>query len=172
MIPGASIFLYLLPLAAAPVLFHLLMRRQRKTVLFSTRMFFDSMQPRLSFHRKFREPLLLAARTLLLLFLLLALARLAIPKMGGLGLGGEQAVVVVLDNSSSMIGTVEGSDRTKLSVAQEGARTLLNNMDPQGKAAVVLLVPEPGEVRFGGMTTDRDSLQSPSFRRTVLRPVS
>ena len=39
MIPGASIFLYLLPLAAAPVLFHLLMRRQRKTVLFSTRMF-------------------------------------------------------------------------------------------------------------------------------------
>ena len=40
MIPGASLFLYLLPLAAAPVLFHLLMRRQRKTVLFSTRMFF------------------------------------------------------------------------------------------------------------------------------------
>ena len=58
MIPGASLFLYLLPLAAAPVLFHLLMRRQRKTVLFSTRMFFDSMKPRLSFHRKFREPLL------------------------------------------------------------------------------------------------------------------
>ena len=82
MIPGASLFLYLLPLAAAPVLFHLLMRRQRKTVLFSTRMFFDSMKPRLSFHRKFREPLLLAARTLLLLFLLLALARLAFPGMG------------------------------------------------------------------------------------------
>ena len=73
MIPGATLFLYLLPLAALPVAFHLLMRRQRKTVLFSTRMFFDSMQPRLSFHRKFREPLLLAARTLLLLFLLLAL---------------------------------------------------------------------------------------------------
>ena len=77
MIPGATLFLYLLPLAALPVAFHLLMRRQRKTVLFSTRMFFDSMQPRLSFHRKFREPLLLAARTLLLLFLLLALARLS-----------------------------------------------------------------------------------------------
>jgi len=158
MIPGASIFLYLLPLAAAPVLFHLLMRRQRKTVLFSTRMFFDSMQPRLSFHRKFREPLLLAARTLLLLFLLLALARLAVPKMGSvLGLGGEQAVVIVIDNSSSMVGSVEGSDRTKLSVAQEGARTLLKNMDQRGKAAIVLLVPEPGAERLGGMSTDRDS---------------
>ena len=161
MIPGATLFLYLLPLAGLPVLFHLLMRRQRKTVLFSTRMFFDSMQPRLSFHRKFREPLLLAARTLLLLFLLLALARLAIPKMGSvLGVGGEQAVVIVIDNSSSMVGSVEGSDRTKLSVAQEGARTLLKNMDPRGKAAIVLLVPEPGADRFGGMTTDRDSLLS------------
>lgn len=161
MIPGATLFLYLLPLAALPVVFHLLMRRQRKTVMFSTRMFFDSMQPRLSFHRKFREPLLLAARTLLLLFLLLALARLAIPKMGSiLGLGGEQAVVIVIDNSSSMIGLVEGSDRTKLSVAQEGARTLLKNMDPDGKASIVLLVPEVAADRFGGMTSDRDSMLS------------
>ena len=161
MIPGATLFLYLLPLAALPVAFHLLMRRQRKTVLFSTRMFFDSMQPRLSFHRKFREPLLLAARTLLLLFLLLALARLSIPKMGSvLGLGGEQAVVIVIDNSSSMVGSVEGSDRTKLSVAQEGARTLLKNMDSRGKAAIVLLVPEVDAERFGGMTTDRDSMLS------------
>jgi hypothetical protein len=161
MIPGATLFLYLLPLAALPVAFHLLMRRQRKTVLFSTRMFFDSMQPRLSFHRKFREPLLLAARTLLLLFLLLALARLSIPQMGSvLGLGGEQAVVIVIDNSSSMVGSVEGSDRTKLSVAQEGARTLLKNMDSRGKAAIVLLVPEVDAERFGGMTTDRDSMLS------------
>jgi hypothetical protein len=161
MIPGASLFLYLLPLAAAPVLFHLLMRRQRKTILFSTRMFFDSMKPRLSFHRKFREPLLLAARTLLLLFLLLALARLSVPEMGNvLGLSGEQAVVIIVDNSSSMDGVVEGSDRTKLNVALEGARALLKNMDPRGKAAIVLLVPESSADRFGGMTTDKDTLLS------------
>ena len=162
MIPGASMFLYLLPLAAAPVLFHLLMRRQRKTVMFSTRMFFDSMKPRLSFHRKFREPLLLAARTLMLLFLLLALARLSIPEMGNvLGLSGQQAVVLVVDNSCSMMGAVEGSDRTKLTVALEGARALLKNMDPQGKAAIVLLVPDSSADRFGGgMTTDKDTLVS------------
>ena len=79
---GAGLFLGLLPLVAAPILFHLLKRRQRKTVMFSTELFFDSMKPRLSFHRKFREPLLLATRTLLLLFLLLALARMAFPGMG------------------------------------------------------------------------------------------
>ena len=156
---GAGLFLALLPLAAAPILFHLLMRRQRKTIMFSTRMFFDSMKPRLSFHRKFREPLLLAARTLLLLFLLLALARMAFPGMGSiLGLSGDQAVVVVIDNSSSMVGHVAGSDRTKLSVALEGARVLLKNMDERGQAAVVLLVPDPAADRFGGMTTDKENL--------------
>jgi len=156
---GAGLFLGLLPLVAAPILFHLLKRRQRKTIMFSTELFFDSMKPRLSFHRKFREPLLLATRTLLLLFLLLALARLAFPGMGSiLGLSGDQAVVVVIDNSSSMVGNVAGNDRTKLSVALEGARVLLKNMDERGQAAVVLLVPDPAADRFGGMTTDKENL--------------
>jgi hypothetical protein len=156
---GAGLFLGLLPLAAAPILFHLLKRRQRKTVMFSTELFFDSMKPRLSFHRKFREPLLLAARTLLLLFLLLALARMAFPGMGSMfGLSGDQSVVVVIDNSSSMVGHVEGSERSKLSVALEGARVLLKNMDERGQAAVVLLVPDPAAARFGGMTTDKENL--------------
>lgn len=156
---GAGLFLVLLPLVAAPILFHLLKRRQRKTIMFSTELFFDSMKPRLSFHRKFREPLLLATRTLLLLFLLLALARLSFPGMGDVwGLEGKQAVVVVIDNSSSMVGQVAGSDRTKLSVALEGARVLLKNMDERGQASVVLLVPDPAADRFGGMTTDKENL--------------
>ena len=156
---GAMLFLGLLPLAATPVLFHLLIRRNRKTIMFSTQMFFTSMQPHLSFHRKFRERLLLAARTLLLLFLLLALARLAFPGMGSfLGLTGKQAVVVVIDNSSSMVGPVEGADRSKLSVALEGARALLKNMDSDGFGGVVLMVPDPAAARFGGITSDKDTL--------------
>ncbi|MDA9961457.1 VWA domain-containing protein [Opitutales bacterium] len=158
---GASMFLFLLPLVAAPVAFHLLKRRQRKTVMFSTDLFFDSMKPRLSFHRKFREPLLLLARTLLLLFLLLALARLAFPSMGNMfGLGGTQAVVVVIDNSSSMQGRAEGSDRSKLTVALEGARALLKNMDDDGQATVVLLVPDSSTAGLGGMTSDKGGLLS------------
>ena len=156
---GAGLFLGLLPLVAAPILFHLLKRRQRKTIMFSTELFFDSMKPRLSFHRKFREPLLLATRTLLLLFLLLALARLAITAMGDAwGLRGKQAVVVVIDNSSSMRGRAEGSERSKLTVALEGARALLKNMDDDGQAAVVLLVPDPSADGLGGMTTDKKKL--------------
>jgi len=155
---GASLFLFLLPLAAAPVLFHLLVRRNRKTILFSTNMFFTSMQPHLSFHRKFREPLLLAARALLLFFLLLALARLAFPGIGSfLGLAGKQVVVVVVDNSSSMVGPVEDGDSSKLTVALEGARALLKNMDPGGYGAVVLMVEDPA-ARFGGITTDKEAL--------------
>ena len=75
-----------------------------------------------------------------------------------LGLSGDQAVVVVIDNSSSMVGNVAGNDRTKLSVALEGARVLLKNMDERGQAAVVLLVPDPAADRFGGMTTDKENL--------------
>jgi hypothetical protein len=117
------------------------------------------MKPRLSFHRKFREPLLLVARTLLLLFLLLALARLAFPGMGNMfGLGGKQSVVVVIDNSSSMQGRAEGSERSKLTVALEGARALLKNMDDDGQAAVVLLVPEPLAAGSGGMTAEKEGL--------------
>ncbi len=158
---GAGLFLGLLPLVAVPILFHLLKRRQRKTIMFSTELFFDSMKPRLSFHRKFREPLLLATRTLLLLFLLLALARLAFPGLGAdWGLGGKQAVVVVIDNSSSMRGKVAGNDRTKLSVALEGARVLLKNMDDDGQAAVMLLVPDPSADGLVGMTSDKKGLLS------------
>lgn len=156
---GSSLFLFLLPLAAAPVVFHLLVRRNRRTVKFSTDMFFQSMQPQLSFHRKFREPLLLAARVLLLLFLLLALARLAFPGMRWvLGLGGRQAVVVLIDNSASMTGQVEDGDRSKLTVALEGARALLKNMDARGKAAVALMVPDTGAARLGGLTADKEPL--------------
>ena len=69
--------------------------------------------------------------------------------------------MIVVDNSSSMAGTVEGSDQTKLTVAVEGARALLKNMDPRGKAAIVLLVPDSSTDRFGGgMTTDKETLMS------------
>jgi hypothetical protein len=77
-----------------------------------------------------------------------------------MGLSGQQAVVIVVDNSSSMVGEVEGSDRSKLNVALEGARALLKSMEPRGKAAIVLLVPDSSADRFGGMTTDKDTLLS------------
>jgi hypothetical protein len=159
MISGATLFLYLLPLAAAPIVFHLLVRRQRKTILFTTKMFFDRVKPQLTFYQRFREPLLLAARVLLIALLLLALARLLVPGMGDLlGLSGNQAAVLVIDNSGSMVGKVEGDDRKKMTVAVEGARAMLSNMDEKGRASVVLLVEDPRAGQASGMTTDKDSL--------------
>jgi len=159
MIPGATIFLYLLPLAAAPVVFHLLMRRRRRRIMFSTKMFFDRVNPRLTFHRKLRDMLLLASRVLLIALLLLALARVTVTGMGDvLGLGGNQAVVVIVDNSASMGAHVKDATNPKLRTALEGARTLLENMEEGAEAGVVTLVPDPGAGQWGGMTSKRELL--------------
>jgi hypothetical protein len=157
MIPGASLFLYLLPLAAAPIVFHLLMRRQRRRIMFSTKMFFDRVHPQLTFHRKVRDMLLLAARVLLIALLLLALSRLVVTGITGVsGLGGKQVVVVILDNSASMAGLVKGSEQTKLKTAVAGARALLATMDQGAKSGVVPLVADPEVEQWGGITADRN----------------
>jgi len=160
MIPGATIFLYLLPLAAAPVVFHLLMRRRRRRILFSTKMFFHRVNPRLTIHRKLRELLLLAARVAMIILLLLALARLTLTGIGDvLGLGSKQAAVVIIDNSGSMAGGIkDGDGDPKLKTALEGARTLLANLEEGAKAGVVTLVPDPRAGQPGGMTSERQLL--------------
>jgi hypothetical protein len=158
---GAGLFLFLLPLAALPVVFHLLMRRRRKKLLFSTLMFFHRVDPKLSSRRRLREILLLACRVLLIALVLLTLARLTLHSTGGLlGLHGTQAVVVVLDNSASMSGPAAGGGgQAKLSLAVEGARALLTHLDEGADAAVVLLVPDPATgFESAGMTADTGGL--------------
>jgi hypothetical protein len=161
MTAGAALFLFLLPLAGLPVLFHLLMRRRRKKLVFSTLLFFHRVDPRLSARRKLRELLLLACRVLLVALVLLALARLTLHSSAGLlGLYGTQAVVVVVDNSASMSGATAGAaGKTRLQVAVEGARALLTHLDQGARAAVVLLVPDPAAgLDELGMTADTDAL--------------
>ena len=159
MISGATLFLYLLPLAAAPVIFHLLMRRRRRRIIFSTKMFFDRVHPKLTAQRKLREWLLLAARMLMIALLLLALARLVVTGFGSaLGLGGKQVVVAVIDNSGSMAGRVRGGDDAKLKTALESAGALLTNMQEGAQAGVVLLVADLRAGEGGRMTSDRKVL--------------
>jgi hypothetical protein len=161
MTAGAALFLFLLPLAALPVVFHLLMRRRRKKLVFSTLMFFHRVDPRLSSRRRLREILLLACRVLLIALVLVALSRLTLHASGGLlGLHGTQAAVIVLDNSASMGAAAPGAaGKTKLQVAVEGARALLAHLDEGAEAAVVLLVPDPAAgLDAAGMTADADGL--------------
>lgn len=159
MISGATLFLYLLPLAAAPIIFHLLMRRQRRRIVFSTKMFFDRVHPQLTIHRKVRELLLLVARVLLIALLLLTLARLVVTGIIGVpGFGGRQVAVIVLDNSASMAGKVRGGEQAKLKTAIAGARALLANMDDGARAGIVTLVTDPEVEQWGGIASKPEQL--------------
>jgi hypothetical protein len=141
MIFSAATFLYLLPLAGLPILFHLILRQKKRTLVFSTLMFFHRVDPKLNTRRQIREWLLLAMRVLMIALLLLALARPSL--RSAVGRGGKLSLVALVDNSGSMsAGSING-DLTKLECAKEGARKLLSSLEPDTDAALVLLVDDP-----------------------------
>src|SRR5580658_3482146 len=148
-------FLSLLPLAALPVAFHFFYRLKRQTRPFPTLMFFHRLNPKLNARRRLREWLILLLRTLLILFLLLALAR---PVWFGRGKEGTVAVVLLIDNSGSMTGPGEGG-RTKLKQAVDGARDILAELHAADSAGIVLLVPDPAAPLPTGLSQDKAALK-------------
>ena len=143
MIFPAPIFLYLLPLAGLPIVFHFILKQKKRTVVFSTLMFFHRTDPKLNSHRKIRQWLLLLMRILLIAFILLALSRPIFQRSSG-GLGGKISVVAVVDNSGSMSDDAGyDTDRTKLECAVTAARRLISTLEVGSEAAVVLLVDDP-----------------------------
>lgn len=144
MIAGAGIFLMLLPLAAAPVVFHLLMRQKRRERVFSTPMFFHQIDPKMRARKRLQEILLLISRVLLIALALLALSRLSIHTVRDvLGFGERQMVVLVVDNSGSMNTKMADGKNTKLQTAKKSAQQLLSALDDDAKAAVLTLVDDP-----------------------------
>ncbi len=170
MIFPAPIFLYLLPLAGLPIVFHFVLKQKKRTVVFSTLMFFHRTDPKLNSHRKIRQWLLLLMRILLIAFILLALSRPIFQSSAG-GLGGKISVVAVVDNSGSMSdGAGYDNDKTKLQCAVTAARRLISTLEDGSEAAVVLLVDDPAVESAEGqsdrnpamvgdrLTTDKESL--------------
>ncbi|MFH1719145.1 MAG: BatA and WFA domain-containing protein [Planctomycetota bacterium] len=157
MIFSAPIFLFLLPAAALPVIFHLFFKQKKRQVLFPTLMFFHRMDPRLNSRRKIQQFLLLLMRVLLIAFVLLALSR---PKFqSDVQMGGKISVVAVVDNSGSMSETA-GDDKTKLELAVDGAKRLISSLGESALMNAVTLV-EDSAVTFGNsLTSDRESLLS------------
>lgn len=150
------LFVWMLPAALLPVLFHLFLRIRKRPRPFSSLLFFTQADPRLRARRKVREWLALLLRTLLLAFLLLALARPAC--LGGRG-SGAAAMILAVDNSGSMSGPGPAR-RSKLAHALDGASALAAAMKDHDAAAVVLLVPDVAAALPDGLASDRDALRT------------
>ncbi|MBL7185651.1 MAG: BatA and WFA domain-containing protein [Phycisphaerae bacterium] len=157
MIFSAPMFLYLLPAAGLPVLFHFFLKQKKREILFPTLMFFYRTDPRLNSRRKIHQLLLLLMRILLIAFILLALSR---PRFqSSAAIGGKISVVAVVDNSGSM-SDAAGGDKTKLELAVEGARGLVSALGQSARMSIVTLVEDPAVTSSNSLTSDKESLLS------------
>ena len=94
-------FLWALPVAAIPVIIHLLSRRRLPEISFPTTRFLKALEPNEVRRLRLRELLLLLLRTLALLFLVLAFARPSLTPRGAVT-HAAAAVGILVDDSASM----------------------------------------------------------------------
>jgi hypothetical protein len=147
-------FLIALAALAIPILIHLLLRRKKRRLRFSTIRFFTRQDERSAHRRKLRHLLLLATRLLLLALLVLAFARPYLPRAASADPSAPQRQwVLVLDRSASMqagdrwaqamtaareaLGRLEANDRVALIDATVPARVLSPPVPP-AKARALL----------------------------------
>src|SRR4249920_1739817 len=129
------LFLFGLAAASLPVLIHLLNRRRLKRIRFPAVRFILLSQKRISRSYRLRHWLLLALRTLAVVFLALLLANPIFQTGAGLFDGsGPVALVVLLDNSLSMKWSGEGDGFKQ---AKEAARLLIGGLNEGDRAALI-----------------------------------
>ncbi|HEU4724509.1 MAG TPA: BatA domain-containing protein [Candidatus Eisenbacteria bacterium] len=116
-------FLWALPVAAIPVLLHLLSRRRLPEVPFPTVSFLRVLEPREIRRIRLREILLLILRTLALLLLVLAFARPAVTPANAVT-NAAAAVGILLDDSESMA-AIEEHGRPRITEAKARASALV-----------------------------------------------
>jgi hypothetical protein len=123
-----------LALVAVPILIHLLFRRPRRQMRFSTTQFFLGKQEEASRRHKIRHWLLLVTRCLLLILLVLAFARPSLSHNSSPTSRPPRDVILVLDRSASM------RVRDRWATALAKASRILGNLNFEDRAAVI----EPG----------------------------
>jgi hypothetical protein len=129
------LFLFGLAAASLPVLIHLLNRRRLKRIKFPAVRFILLSQKRISRSYRLRHWLLLALRTLAVVFLALLLANPIFQTGAGLFAGGGPVtLVVLLDNSLSMRWSGDGDGFKQ---AKEAARLLISALHDGDRAALV-----------------------------------
>ncbi|HVO91366.1 MAG TPA: BatA domain-containing protein [Terriglobales bacterium] len=129
------LFLFGLAAATLPVLIHLLNRRRLKRIRFPAVRFILLSQKRISRSYRLRHWLLLALRTLAVVFLALLLANPIFQTGAGLFAGGGPvALVVLLDNSLSMRWSGDGNGFKQ---AKDAARLLISALNEGDRAALI-----------------------------------
>ncbi len=148
--------LWLVPVAAVPVIFHLCFRLRRQSLPFSSLMFFMRVDPHAQARRRLREILLLILRVLVLLLVIQAVSR---PQLVGIGRGGPAAVAIVVDTSASM-GALAKDGRTALAIARAAAASLVDAMQPGDSAALIPAVVDPTWALPRGLVSDHTALHA------------
>ena len=115
-----------LPLAALPLLIHLIHQRRYQSVSWGGMMFLSTAQGTSRGHARIRRWLILLFRTLAILMLIVALSRPLASGSLGSALGGRADVVIVLlDRSPSMQQRDPATQMTKLDTARDQLMTAL-----------------------------------------------
>lgn len=152
--------LWTLPIAAAPILFHLFFRVRARKRTFPALLFFLAADPRMGARRKLREWLTLALRCLALLCASFALSR---PMLRGTGSASPNLLVLV-DNSASMAAK-SPTGESRLTRAISGATALLTDQSIHA-AAIATTVRDPA-------TSFPDSLEADTAQiRAALETLS
>jgi len=121
---------------AIPVLIHLLLKRKKQRLRFSTLQFFRRHDEHSSQRRKLRNLLLLAVRLLLLAVLVLAFARPYLPDIQPNGTRQQRRLaVLVVDRSASMQGSDAGVPRWPR--AREAIQKILSDLTANDRAALI-----------------------------------
>jgi len=121
--------------ASLPILIHLLNRRKLKHIQFPAVRFILLSQKRISRSYRLRHWILLALRTLAVVFLALLLANPIFQIGAGLFAGsGPVSLVVLLDNSLSMTWSGDGNGFRQ---AKDAARLLISGLNDGDRAALI-----------------------------------
>lgn len=131
------IFLWGLLAVPLPILLHLFFKRRKAKVPFSTLQFFQNRKRYHAHRRRLRELLLLLVRTLAILFLVLALARVLLQRMPH-AFAARSDVVIVLDDTLSMDRKL-ASGESAFELARRKAREILDTLSEGDAAALVFL---------------------------------
>src|SRR5580658_689715 len=119
-----------------PIVIHLLTRRTRRNYVLPTYRFVQKSMARQSQVYRVRRHLLLAARLLLLLFLVLTFLKPVLPAPLASSAENKQVIIVVLDTSLSMGYTRNGA--SSLSRVRGQVSSLLDDLRNGDRANVIL----------------------------------